>query len=99
MGASIWDIATKQLVTSFSNHGSRVWVTGGAFVDDSRVLTVGLDAIVRVWEPMTGTELAQFSLRPAGEANEVPELSLDAARATVVITRPGHVDAFHLPLK
>lgn len=96
MGASIWDVETRKLVTSFPNHGPRVWVSGGAFVDDSHVLSTGLDGTVRVWEAMTGTELALLPLKPIGDLNEAPALSIDAQSMIAAITRPGHIDVLRL---
>ncbi len=96
MGASIWDVENRKLVTSFLNHGPRVWVSGGAFVDDSHVLTTGMDGTVRVWEAMTGTELAMLPLKPIGDLDEAPALSIDAQSTIAAITRPGHIDVLRL---
>lgn len=96
MGASIWDVETRKLVASFHNHGPRVWVSGGAFVDDSHVLSTGLDGTVRIWEAMTGTELALLPLKPLGDLNEAPALSIGGHSLIAAITRPGHIDVLRL---
>jgi hypothetical protein len=62
----IWDVAKAAPLKVFGGHGSRFdkWVMCAAYLPDGRAISGGDDSSVRVWDPNTGKQNAEFVGHP-----------------------------------
>ena len=113
-----WSVDGQQLLTTSNDQLARLWtissmtaldlaghtapVTSGAWLDENRLITGGVDGVLRLWDATSGSEQGQInghmtSINSAGWAADGTMLALGLSDATARIWRAdGEQELFQL---